>query len=632
MCGIAGIINFNAVPVDGEILKRMNLAQIHRGPDEEGFLVTPRVGLAHRRLSVIDLRNGRQPIANEDGTIHIIFNGEIYNCSELRHELTAKGHLFTTETDTEVMVHLYEECGRRMVERLNGMFAVAIYDSRRRTVLLARDRMGQKPLLYFRTASALVFASEMSALRQHPEMPRDLNLQGIYDYFSLQYIPAPETVFTGVFKLPPAHTMEIDAATGHIDIVRYWTLDFADKTELDFPAARDRLRELMFDAVRKRLIADVPYGAFLSGGLDSTIIAGIMSEVCDQPVKTFTIGFNEKNYDERNYARLAVAHLNRLGGKPLIHHERIVSPGDFDMLVRLVRHYGEPYSDASMLPTCLLSRFAREHVVVAMSGDGADELFAGYNRYLLMRMMHVADMFPLPLRRAAAALAGKLLPSMRDERTRVGKLHRLLRIAAAAPANRYLAIINRFDEALKQQLCGDIFHERRLTTTQEFMDAMLSAVTATNGIDRIMELDIMTYLNGDILNKVDIASMANSLEVRSPFMDYRVVEFAAALPLDFKQHFNRRKHIVHEAFQRFLPPELATRSKAGFGVPLAQWFRDRWYAVASERLLEGQAVRAGFLQRRAVENLLREHRKGKADHSYPLFSLLVLELFLEECC
>ncbi len=631
MCGIAGIINFNDTPVSTEVLEKMNLAQIHRGPDQDGFLVTPRVGFAHRRLSIIDLRNGRQPIANEDGSIHIIFNGEIYNSPELRAELKLKGHVFATETDTEVMVHLYEECGRDMVKQLNGMFAVAIYDAARNKLLLARDRMGQKPLLYFRNENSFVFASEFGALKQHPDMPKNLNLQGIYDYFSLQYIPAPNTVFRDVFKLPPGHTMEIDINTGRICVDQYWMLNFADKTVLDFPAACDRLRELMFDSVRKRLMADVPYGAFLSGGIDSTIIAGIMSEVSDQPVKTFTIGFNERLYDERNYARIAVEHINRLGGKPLIQHERIVSPGDFDMLVKLVRHYGEPYSDASMLPTCMLSRFTRESVAVSMSGDGADELFAGYNRYLLMRVMRNIDILPLSLRRSLARFTSRLLPSMLDERTLTGKLHRMLRIAASSPENRYLTIINRFDEDLKRNMCGDLFKGYELAATQEFLEAMLSAATATDSIDKVMELDIKTYLNGDILNKIDIASMANSLEVRSPFMDYRVVEFAASLPLDYKQHFGHRKHIMHEAFQRFLPHELTHRGKTGFGVPLASWFRNQWYAIASERLLDGQAVMRGFLQRKSLENMLKEHFKGKADHSYPLFSMLVLEIFLEEC-
>ncbi len=631
MCGIAGIINFDGEPVAEELLNRMNTAQFHRGPDQDGMMIAGHVGLAHRRLSILDLSNGRQPLGNEDDSIHITFNGEIYNSPALRKKLIAKGHQFKTDTDTEVIIHLYEEHGSNVVNQLNGMFAFAIYDSNVNRILIARDRMGQKPLLYYRDSHRMVFASEFAALRQHPDVPHDLNIQRIYDYFSLLYIPTPFTAYSNVFKLPPGHLMEIDTKEGNVELSQYWNIDFSHKISLDFNNTCEVIREMLEDSVRKRLLSDVPYGAFLSGGVDSTIIAGIMSKVCEQPVNTFTIGFEETKYDERRFARQAVKHINRLGHQKLIPHEKVVNPDNFDMLLKLVRHYGEPYSDASMLPTCMLSGFTREHVTVALSGDGADELFGGYYRYLLMRMMQRVDMIPTALRRPFLKTVAAFLPPQTDERSFIGKLRRMLNIASASGQNRYLTIINRFDESLKKQVCGDGMHNGDLSDTQNFMDMLLDAATSHNPVDKIMEADIKSYLVGDILCKVDIASMAHSLEVRSPFMDHRVVEFAARLPLDYKQHERERKYVLTEAFREYLPDELRTRGKMGFGVPLAAWFRTRWDSILRERLLDGEAVKGGYLKREPVEKLIRNHQRLKGDYSYPLFSMLMFELFLEEC-
>jgi len=631
MCGIAGIVNFNQQPADPALLERMNAAQLHRGPDEGGIYCYENVGLAHRRLSIIDLSTGQQPLANEDGTVTIIFNGEIYNSPELRRELEAGGHVFKTHSDTETIVHLYEELGERVATRLNGMFAFAIHDQRKRRLLLVRDRLGKKPLRYFIDRERMAFASEMGALQEHPLLPRKLNLQALHDYFSLLYIPSPQTIYEGVHKLPPGHYLDLDCYSGNFQIKPYWQPDYSKKTDLSFDDARDRLRELITDAVKIRLLSDVPLGAFLSGGIDSTIIAGVMSEVSGGPVKTFTIGFEEALYDEREYARIAAAHLNSRGHQPLTHQEKMVNTDDFETLVKLARHYGEPFADASMLPTCLLSRFTREQVTVALSGDGADELFAGYNRYLLMRMMRKVEIAPVWLRKAAAKSIAGLLPPKLDERSKIGKLHRLLGIAAAQGSGRYLQIIDRFGEPLKHKLCGELFAAERPTATQAYFDQLIASATAADPVEKIMETDLHSYLVGDILCKVDIAAMANSLEVRSPFLDYRVAEFAASLPLAYKQSGRKRKHILVEAFRDLLPPELSRRGKLGFGVPLAVWFRGGWHERLQERLLDGKAVGMQLLNRVETEKVIAAHYAGKHDYSYPLFTLLMLELFLEEC-
>lgn len=630
MCGIAGIINLNGKPVPEDILIRMNDAQAHRGPDDHGILIDRNVGLAHRRLSIIDLSQGHQPLGNEDGSIQIVFNGEIYNCLELRRSLEQQGHIFKTHCDTEVIVHLYEEYGTGCTAKLAGMFAFAIYDSIRRKMLFARDRLGKKPLFYFSSNELFLFSSELGGMKMHPAMPSGLNLQAIHDYLSLQYIPCPDTVFKGVFKLPPAHYLELDLKNGESVIKRYWQADYSAKTDLNFEDAVRKLRELLFTAVKRRLMSDVPLGAFLSGGLDSSIITGIMSRLCEQPVKTFTIGFNEAQYDERTYARAAADAINRQANFPLEYHEKVVDQNDFSALEKLVAHYGEPYSDASMLPTFLLSKFTREKVTVALSGDGADEVFAGYERYLLIKYSQMLDVIPGSLRTVFFGSLRKFLNNGAGERTLSGRLNRTLRIAASSGEHRYLDIINRFREPLKKQLYGSRFDNFNPAATYEIFNAASKLATAAGAVEKVMETDLYTYLPGDILTKVDIASMACSLEVRNPFLDHEVVEFAASLPLEYKQKGISRKHILKEAFKDMLTPELLNRNKRGFGVPLAAWFRGSWKTILQERLLEGRLVKEEFFKQDAVSRMLENHCSGKADFSYPLWSLLLLELFLEQ--
>jgi asparagine synthase (glutamine-hydrolysing) len=629
MCGIAGIISFNTMP-DQSVLHNMSEAITHRGPDDSGIKYFSNVALAHRRLAIIDLGNGQQPLCNEDGTVWIIFNGEIYNHLELRRKLEKRHHQFKTNCDTEVIVHLYEEYGTECINQLDGMFALAIYDEKSARLLLSRDRLGQKPLFYFITDKTIAFASELSALKQHPEMPRILNNQALHDYFSLQYIPAPHTIYHNVFKLPPAHSMIINTTDGTRQLEQYWQLDFSRKTKLSFPDTEERLRELLTSAVKKRLMSDVPYGAFLSGGLDSTIITALMGQLCDHPVKTFTIGFKEQLYDERSYAMQASRAISKSARYPLDHHIKTVNPDDFDLLKKLVQHYGEPYSDASMLPTFMLSEFTRQQITVVLSGDGADEMFAGYERYLVMKYAAWLDRIPTGMRKTACKILSSMLPAKIEERSRSGRAQRLLSVIADNPEDRYFNIINRFPESLKQQLYGDWFKDSSFYATGQVINSIRDCATASNKVEQLLETDIQSYLPGDILTKVDIASMACSLELRSPFMDHELVEFAASLPFNYKQRGKSRKHILKSAFSDLIPDELRNRGKKGFGVPVATWFRGPWQERLRSHLLDGQAVKTGFFNRQSTEELINSHCTAKADFSYPLWSMLIFELFLEQ--
>ncbi|MDD5727832.1 MAG: asparagine synthase (glutamine-hydrolyzing) [Victivallales bacterium] len=630
MCGIAGIVNGSGKRTE-ELIHKMTDAIWYRGPDDSGYLIDDRLALGHRRLSIIDLANGHQPMFNADKSVAVVFNGEIYNYRALKAGLEKEGVVFKTNCDTEVLVYMYEKYGRDFIGKLNGMFAFCIYDVRRGKLLLARDRMGQKPLVYFHNGKKFCFCSVLRGLKEHPDMPAEYNYQAIHDYLSLQYVPSPYTVYRGVFKLPPGHFLEYDITAGTMKVEAYWEVDFSPQSKasrLSFNNARMQLRELLTGAVRKRLMSDVPYGVFLSGGLDSCIVTGLMMKLCGHSVKAFTIGFNEKNYDERAYAEIAAQFYNYNSQFPLEYYVKVIDPRDFDVLRKLVRHYGEPFSDASMLPTYYLSAFTRENVTVALSGDGADELFAGYERYLVMRYSRYCDFIPLAMRRVMFGMPARLFPG-RGERSLMGRMQRTLDSIASPSDQRYINIISRFNEILKKKLYGERFNDFNFCPTAEVISSLYNDAGAEHEIEKIMETDLKSYLPGDILTKVDIASMASSLEVRSPFMDHEVVEFAASLPLKYKQFRVSRKHILKEAFADFIPPAVLTRRKKGFGVPLSDWFRNVWRDELRQHLLEGRLITDGFFRKEVIEQLLSEHDARKADRSYPLWSLLILELFLE---
>jgi len=629
MCGICGFLNINGPECSVKILEEMNSAIIHRGPDGKGLYIHRNAAIGHRRLSIIDLsKAGSQPMLNKDKSLTISFNGEIYNYLELRRGLESDGYKFNSNTDTEVILYLFEKYGNSCVEKLNGMFAFAIYNSRTRKFFLARDRFGQKPLFYFflkkGNDTIFAFASELNALARHPSMPKELDHQAIHDFLSLQYINAPDTIYKQVKKLVPGHYLEVSEVSASYRLEKYWSIKFSesDKSAISYKEASCQLRELVVDSVKKRLMSDVPLGAFLSGGVDSTIIVAIMRKILKIPVKTFTISFKEKNYDESSYA---LECSNFLGTE---HFVKTVNPCNFGLLQKIVLQAGEPFGDSSIIPTYLLSNYTGEKVKVALSGDGADEIFVGYYRYLIMRIAQKFDICPYPIRKALFSLIHPFLPGNNDERTKIGKLKRVLKIFASEQEERYLNLINRFSEHSKHRIYGSALKGISLSPTQEIFNFLDSNSSADNYIEKIVEKEIHSYLPGDILVKVDIASMANSLEVRSPYMDHELGQFAASLPLHFKQNGNQRKRILKDAFSDIVPDSVLSRKKMGFGVPIAKWLRENWKKETEELLYYGKGVKLGFFNKDRVEELFKRHCSGSRDYSYPLWSMLMLEIWL----
>lgn len=635
MCGIAGFVNLDGKAADPELLRKMAGTLRHRGPDAEGFFTDGNVGLAHRRLSVIDLSGGVQPFFSDDGSKVLIYNGEIFNFQELRSSLESKGRTFRTRSDTEVLLRLYEEYGTGFLPEVNGFFAFAIYDSRERRIVLARDSFGVKPLFWMKRDSSFAFASELSALKKLPSFPHsDINSAALLEYLALQYVPGPLTLFRGVSKLPPGSFLTLNLDTGEIlSSECFRKLDFNRKRRIPYGEAKTFLRNLVMDAVEKRLVADVPLGVFLSGGLDSAVVASAAAHVLErqgaasQPLNLFSIGFPVPRYDESDYAKETAAFLRKRTGGKIVHHLKTVEPCDFSLLEKLAAHFGEPYADASMLPTYLLSEFARERVTVALSGDGADEVFAGYERYLALKGMRLASFLPGFFWRAPSLL----LPASAGERSFPGRLKRFLEAAALPRGEQYFSLISHRTLPGIRRICGEELADGAealmpLLSTLELLHVPL----ARDVVESAQEFDTAVYLPGDILPKVDISSMAASLEVRSPFLDYRIVEFASSLPRSFKQRFMARKRILADAFRADLPPGIASRPKKGFGVPLADWFRGVWKETLQERLMEGRLLNSEpYFRKEAVATLLREHSERLCDHSCLLFSLLMLELFFQ---
>ena len=623
MCSIAGIINFNSIAQARDIAATMNGVMTHRGPDDAGIWSDRRAVLAHRRLSIIDLSGGTQPLGNEDGSIQIVFNGEIYNYRQLRDRLKRRGHRFKTASDTEVIVHLYEEYGSELARHLQGMFAFAIWDSATGRVLLVRDRTGQKPLCYFQNGAELVFASELQGLRCHPQAPAELDPDAVTDFLSLQYIPSPFSVFKGIRKLPPGSMMIFDADNNTAEIRRWWQPDYRNKLNISFEDASVKVRELVTAAVKKRLMSEVPFGVFLSGGLDSAIVASLMTQLrAPATTSAFTIGFDDPAYDERSGANLMAEHINQLSGGKLQHYVKNVKVDDFELIPKLIRHFGEPFADASMLPTYLLCGFAREQATMVLSGDGADEVFAGYERYLVMK--YAGYLNPV---RALFPLFSLLLPDS-GERTRSGRARRFCRVIGTAPEKRYPVLLDRCPQHLKNALVGERLRD---AAQNNFISRFCaSELSAAEPAELAMETDLHSYLPGDILPKVDITSMAASLEVRSPFLDHEVIEFAAALPLKFKQCGTSRKHILKAAFADLLPDEIRNGSKRGFGVPLAALARGAWKKQWEETIRNSTLFSDCWLNAPVFERLWNEHQTSRRDHSYILWNILILAIFLEQ--
>jgi asparagine synthase (glutamine-hydrolysing) len=622
MCGIVGIVRNDKADVDGALLGRMCAAIRHRGPDDDGFYLNGPVGLGMRRLAIIDLKSGQQPIHNQDRTAWIVFNGEIYNYRQLRAQLEELGHHFYTNSDTEAIVHAYDQYGADCPKHLRGMFAFAIWDERTQELFLARDRVGKKPLLYAEVNGQFIFGSEFSALLEHPGVSKDIDAEALDHYLSFMCVPAPLTAYRVIRKLEPGHSLRY--RRGEIKLERYWQLDFSKKLEISEAEAGERAIDLLRDAVKVRLMSEVPLGAFLSGGIDSSAVVALMSEVSSTPVKTFAIGFEEQDYSELHHARRVAEHV---GAE---HHEFIVRPDALEVLPLLVEHYGEPYADSSAIPTYYVARETRKHVTVALNGDGGDESFAGYERYAAMRLAETYRRLPQMLRENLVRQAVELVPSSETKRGRVRSMKRFIQSASLDKVERYLRWVSVFDGAAKRGLYTPDFE--RQTQHVSGADVLAPWFARANGsgiVDAALLTDVMTYLPNDLLVKVDIATMAVSLEARSPFLDHQVMEFAASLPEKFKLRGLTTKYLLKRMLKQLLPAENLDRRKMGFGVPLGHWFRGRLQSFLRETLLSEASLKRGLFKPEAVTQLVELHTRGERDYSHQLWTLLMLELWFQ---
>lgn len=627
MCGIVGAVRFDGQRVERDIITQMTAALAHRGPEGKGSqLLTAgpvSIGLGHARLKIIDLSDAAgQPMSNDDGSIWVVFNGEIYNFRDLRADLETKGYCFRTSSDTEVLLRLYEAEGAQCIRALDGMFALAIWDGRRRVLLLARDRVGKKPLFFCSTPKWLVFASEIKALLRHPEVVPRVNTDALPSFFLHGYVPAPSTVYQDIQQLLPGQLLSV-GADGRSQIEEYWDLPMAGEPSGRAPSdaeAATRVRELVTAAVRRRLISDVPLGAFLSGGVDSSIIVGIMSQLMRAPVRTFSIGFaGDPRFDETSYARLV---SRRFG---TAHTEFAVTSSSVELVERLVWHYDGPFADSSAIPTYLLSKLTREHVTVALTGDGGDELFAGYLRFPAALL---AERVPGPIRRMVhRVLAG--IPEWGGHRSRVRYLQKFAAAAALPLTERYTRWLSVFYEDLPRLLLA-VSERRGASPALALVESYLQRYPDASMLSKLLYLNVKMYLLDDLLVKMDRCSMAHALEARSPFLDRELMEYVSALPDAMKLRWGRTKVILRRAFAGLLPPEILTRGKMGFGVPLQKWFAEDLREFLHDLLLAPDACLRQYLNQDYVRKLCQAHMAGRADHSHRLWTLLTFEVWLRQ--
>ncbi|MBI5596315.1 MAG: asparagine synthase (glutamine-hydrolyzing) [Elusimicrobia bacterium] len=632
MCGITGAVFASDGRVDRARLQKANDLLRHRGPDDEGLYADERAGLAMRRLAIIDVAGGHQPIESRDGSLVIVLNGEIYNYPALRAGLEAEGYPFKTKTDTEVVLALYEKEGAACVRRLRGMFAFAVWDKRRKRLFVARDRVGKKPLLYALRPGGLAFASELRSLMVWDGVDASVNAKAVDLFLSLQYIPSPRTIFNGVQKLPPAHTLTYE--DGRVVIERYWDLPLGESSPFKDPGeAEAAVREKLIDSVRVRLLSEVPLGAFLSGGIDSSIVVAAMAGLSEKPVKTFSIGFDHEEFSELPYARQVAREYGTE------HHEFVVSAEMADVLPKLAWHYGEPYADASALPTYYVSRETRKHVTVALNGDGGDEDFGGYVRYFAMKAARLYDAVPGPLKTVITAGA-ELLPEKDAPFSTFWKAKRFLRSGLFTDlAQRHLKMICYFSEEDKQGLYAPgmlaALGERRPGERPDAATYLAQAYEKAKGTDfvnRMLYTDMVTYLPECLMAKVDIASMANSLEGRSPFLDHEFMELVYRMPGEWKlKGLKGHKWLLKRAFADKLPKGISKRPKMGFGIPLGPWFRGKLKRYWEETVLSPEALSRGYFNKAALTAMWDQHQSGKRDHGYRLWALLMLELWHREC-
>ena len=622
MCGIAGILDpMQRRGVDAPLLDRMTDSLAHRGPDDRGTWIEGPVGLGHRRLSIIDLSAaGHQPLFDEAGRVGIVFNGEIYNFRELMAELRGRGYAFRSRSDTEVIVHAWREWGERCVERLRGMFAFAIWDRSARTLFLARDRIGIKPLYYgLLPDGRLLFGSELKALTAHPDLPRDLRADAVEDYFAYGYIPDPKTFYRHAFKLPPGHVLTVGAGQSEPRPRQYWDLSFDAGMAADMDAAAAALRDELGDAVRSHMVADVPVGAFLSGGVDSSAVVAMMAGATSEPVHTTSISFGDPAFDEAGYAE-SVA--RRYGTR---HHVREVSPDDFSLVARLGALYDEPYADSSALPTYRVCELAREHTKVVLSGDGGDETFAGYRRYRFhMAEERLRRALPLGLRRAVFGPLGRLYPKM-DWAPRPLRAKATFEALARDSIEGYFHGVS----ICSRTMAGRLFSDRFRSELAGYRAIEVLREHARNAPDeplaRVQYLDFKTYLPGDILTKVDRASMAHSLEVRVPILDHRFLEWAGGVPASLRLRGGQGKAVFKRALAPLLDEDILYRRKMGFAVPLRAWFRGPLRGAMRQALLGERLAATGWFNPGYLRHVVESHESGRHDYSALIWSLLMFE-------
>jgi len=618
MCGIAGIFDYkNAAPVDPLELRRMAGTMVHRGPDDEGFFTSGPVGLAHRRLSIIDLAGGHQPMFNEDGSVVIIFNGEIYNHEELRRELEAKGHIFHTRSDTEAIIHAFEEYGNDFERRLTGMFAFALWDERRRMLVLSRDRLGIKPLYYTEHQGRLLFASEIKALLAVEGVKRRVDLDALESYLTVRYVPGPKTMFKDIYRLQPGHTLTV--RNGQLQIHSYWDLQYAEEPRSEGELGEE-LRALLGEVCRSHLMTEVPYGVLLSGGLDSSTVVAVLRSLLQERLATFTIGYDDADHvNEFAYGRIVSQHADTW------HREVNLPAKEFsDWIPKLVWHLDEPIGDPACVPLYFVARFAKQHATVLHSGEGADELFAGYGIY--QKMLAIDGVQANPVFPLIKMLSKAILPW---SGTMKGSAY--LHLFQKSLQQRYRGVSGHYipgylNRICKADLVGRMSHDFLIETYNSYYQR----VREQTDLNQMLYVDTKVWLPDDLLIKADKMTMAASVELRVPFLDHRLVEFAARLPVGYKLRGHEGKYLLKKAMEPLLPREVIYRSKMGFALPLADWFRDGLYDLTREMILNAQSALSAYLNLNYIEHMLERHRRGAADLSFQLWALLVLEYWFRE--
>lgn len=634
MCGITGGLWFDPDHrIAPEIVNRMTDALIHRGPDDCGQFYReyqsdvagpiPGVALGFRRLSIIDLTGGHQPMSNEDGSIWMVFNGEIYNYKQLRHRLDGTGHRYLTDCDAEAVIHLYEDLGTDCFQHLNGMFAVAIWDRNQRQLVLARDRLGKKPLFYQFTNQQLLFGSELKALAQAPTFRRELSAGAIDAFLTFQYVPHPQSIYRYSRKVAPGHYLVFRQRTKvETENRRYWQFDASAEADLTADEAASQVTDLLHDSIELRLQSDVPLGAFLSGGIDSSLVVALAQQHSCEPLKTFCVGFCEADFDERSYARQVA------GWVKAQHHEFTVQSSAMDMLEQLVTYYDEPFGDSSALPTWHLCQWASQHVKVALTGDGGDELFAGYDRHRALWLSRwFSKAWPLPSLLGSSCF--QRLPCSDRQRSVLRRLQRFGAVLNQSPMSQYMNWVQIFPEQFRAELYQEEFLQQLPDDDpMEFLETAWRQAGHRDLISRASLTDLVTYLPCDLMNKIDIASMAHSLECRQPFLDYRLVELAARIPSRLKFGWSGGKQLLRHAFEGLLPRQVWTRRKMGFGIPLGRWLRGELVQVVRQSLLSPDSLCHSFFRPIAIQKLIDQHAAGRFNHDYRIWNLLVLEFWL----